>query len=77
VKCTRNPKTPKGAGGTTGQENYLHSRVTTADIKWVPFGDQAEELSDVRPVDNDILIAKLRPGHVRHTHTHTSHVTIM
>ena len=34
-------------------------------IKWIPRGSQAESYSpsDVGPVQGDILIAKLRPGH--------------
>lgn len=39
--------------------------VLSKDIKWVPIGDQATNFnsSDVGPVNEDILIAKLRPGH--------------
>ena len=39
--------------------------VLSKDIKWVPIGDQATNFnaSDVGPVNDDILIAKLRPGH--------------
>ncbi len=44
--------------------------VLSADMKWVPLGDQASRLEDVRPVLDDIVIAKLRPGQVRiHTCT--------
>ncbi len=34
-------------------------------MKWIPMGGQKDRFSqeDVRPVDDDILIAKLRPGH--------------
>ncbi len=39
--------------------------VLSADMKWVPLGDQASRLEDVRPVLDDIVIAKLRPGQVR------------
>ncbi len=39
--------------------------VLSADMKWVPLGDQASRLGDVRPVLDDIVIAKLRPGQVR------------
>ena len=39
--------------------------VLTSHMKWIPMGGQADKFSqeDVRPVDDDILIAKLRPGH--------------
>lgn len=38
--------------------------VYSGDLVWVPQGDQEERLKDshVRPVHDDILIAKLRPG---------------
>lgn len=41
------------------------SVVLSKHIKWVPIGDQASnfQTSDVEPVNDDILIAKLRPGH--------------
>lgn len=34
-------------------------------IKWVPIGNQADihKKSDIKPIHDDILIAKLRPGH--------------
>ena len=37
-------------------------------MKWIPMGGQADKFSqeNVRPVDDDILIAKLRPGHEVH-----------
>lgn len=38
--------------------------VVTADLQWVPLGDQASRLGDVGPVHDDIVIAKLRPGQV-------------
>jgi DNA-directed RNA polymerase I and III subunit RPAC1 len=38
--------------------------VTSADLKWTPIGRQPEmfRTDDIRPVHDDILIAKLRPG---------------
>ena len=38
--------------------------VYSGDLAWVPQGDQKERLkkSDIRPLVDDILIAKLRPG---------------
>jgi hypothetical protein len=40
--------------------------VYSKDIKWVPQGSQAVWFKDnpIRPVHDDILIAKLRPGQV-------------
>eukprot|EP00794_Sanderia_malayensis_P020214 gene20214-22190_t len=62
VKCTRNPKAAKNT--TDPDELYLNSKVTTDHFKWIPIGKQFKDYSatDIRPVHNDILIAKLRPG---------------
>lgn len=39
--------------------------VYSGQIKWIPIGDQSTKFKaeDVGPVNDDILIAKLRPGH--------------
>ncbi|XP_065833736.1 DNA-directed RNA polymerases I and III subunit RPAC1-like isoform X2 [Oscarella lobularis] len=62
VKCLRNPRAPKGS--THPNDLYLHSNVMSSDLKWVPLGNQLEKFgpNGIRPVHNDILIAKLRPG---------------
>lgn len=62
VKCTHNPKAPKDSEDPN--ELYHSHKVTTDHIKWTPIGEQAKMFSvhDIRPVHNDILIAKLRPG---------------
>lgn len=37
--------------------------ITTADLRWIPQGDQETFLTEpARPVHDDILITKLRPG---------------
>jgi len=41
--------------------------ITSGDLEWIPQGDQEERLvdddeSDIGPIYNDILLAKLRPG---------------
>lgn len=36
--------------------------VYSGDMKWLPQGDQEERFGSIRPVHEDILIAKLRPG---------------
>ena len=38
--------------------------MTSADLEWIAQGDQDERFADdpIRPVHNDILIARLRPG---------------
>ncbi|KAF5294046.1 hypothetical protein FQR65_LT20009 [Abscondita terminalis] len=44
---------------------YKNSNVYSKQIKWIPKGSQSDTFkeSDVGPVHDDILIAKLRPGH--------------
>lgn len=39
--------------------------VYSKHIKWVPMGSQKERFKevDVGPIDSDILITKMRPGH--------------
>jgi len=37
---------------------HIYSR----DLEWIPQGDQAQQFETIRPVHEDILIAKLRPG---------------
>ena len=42
----------------------MDHKVFTDKITWVPRGDQAAKMScDPGPVHDDILIAKMRPGH--------------
>lgn len=61
VKCTRNPGVKES---TDPDELYKDHKVTTKHLKWVPVGNQAQifKEGDLRPVHDDILIAKLRPG---------------
>jgi DNA-directed RNA polymerase I and III subunit RPAC1 len=44
------------------KERPYTMHVYSKDLVWVPQGDQEERLTDVRPIHDDILIAKLRPG---------------
>ncbi|CAO3686454.1 unnamed protein product [Umbelopsis ramanniana] len=62
VKCERKEGAPKGA--TDPKELYTNSQVLSKDLVWEPKGEQAERFADdpIRPVLDDILIAKLRPG---------------
>lgn len=65
VRCKHNPQAPKDA--TDPDDLYLHHKVTTKYMKWVPLGNQADlfKEEDIAPVIEDgqeILIAKLRPG---------------
>lgn len=63
VRCTKNPNAPKDA--TEPEDLYQHHHVYSKDLKWIPIGNQGSLYSEdsIRPVDPDILIAKLRPGH--------------
>jgi len=45
--------------------------VYSGDMVWMPQGDQAERFPDgIRPVHEDILLAKLRPGQVLELEAH-------
>ena len=59
VECTRR-KPDTGAGPS----DMVNDRVVSEMLQWIPQGDQAQRFSaqPVRPVHEDILIAKLRPG---------------
>ena len=49
----------------TNVMQLVNNTVTTADLRWNPLGNQAKVFGErgIRPVYDDILIAKLRPGH--------------
>mmetsp|Transcript_17069 Transcript_17069/g.51636 ORF Transcript_17069/g.51636 Transcript_17069/m.51636 type:complete len:378 (+) Transcript_17069:84-1217(+) len=54
-----------GSSNTSGVEaEMINSRVLSGALQWIPQGDQEERFRDspIRPVHDDILIAKLRPG---------------
>ncbi|KAL5009296.1 hypothetical protein ScPMuIL_014877 [Solemya velum] len=61
VKCTKHPN---AKDATDPDDLYKDHKVTTKYMKWVPIGNQAQifKEDDLRPVNTDILIAKLRPG---------------
>ncbi|KAG0243463.1 DNA-directed RNA polymerase [Mortierella sp. GBAus27b] len=62
VKCKRNPQASPTE--TDPLKKYIHSTVYSGDLTWDPKGDQAERFKDcpIKPVFDDIVIAKLRPG---------------
>ncbi|KAK6533146.1 DNA-directed RNA polymerases I and III subunit RPAC1 [Arthrobotrys megalospora] len=63
VACTRNHATP--ATETDPAKLYFNSSVYARDIKFAPQGRQSSWFSgagEIRPVNPDILLAKLRPG---------------
>jgi DNA-directed RNA polymerase I and III subunit RPAC1 len=54
---------------TPGRPYTRH--VYSKDLEWVPQGDQAERFpKGIRPVHEDILLAKLRPGQVIELEAH-------
>ena len=62
LKCLKNKDISPDS--SQSQDNYEHRCVYTKDLVWEPIGNQSEMFrSDpIRPVDDDILIAKLAAG---------------
>eukprot|EP01116_Phalansterium_solitarium_P003805 TRINITY_DN14632_c0_g1_i1.p1 TRINITY_DN14632_c0_g1~~TRINITY_DN14632_c0_g1_i1.p1 ORF type:complete len:371 (+),score=115.02 TRINITY_DN14632_c0_g1_i1:130-1242(+) len=63
VTCKKNPNAPSD-GNAPPDQLYINDKVYSGDLKWEPVGAQAEIFADnpIRPVLNDILLVKLRPG---------------
>jgi DNA-directed RNA polymerase I and III subunit RPAC1 len=68
VACTKkDPKmqTPLNINDVEEEERiFNHSNVYSGDLVWIPIGDQAQTFKSnpPKPLHDDILIAKLRPG---------------
>jgi DNA-directed RNA polymerases I and III subunit RPAC1 len=69
VKCTRkNTPEAKDRNNDISPEDdeklFNHASVYTSDMKWEPIGKQKKNFKNtpIRPVYEDILLAKLRPG---------------
>jgi DNA-directed RNA polymerase I and III subunit RPAC1 len=68
VVCTKkDPKmqTPLNINDVEEEEKiFNHSNVYSGDLQWIPIGDQATRFKNCppKPLHDDILIAKLRPG---------------
>ncbi|KAJ8943017.1 hypothetical protein NQ318_008335 [Aromia moschata] len=64
IKCSYNKETSK-RDSSRAEDMYKNNNVYSKHIKWVPIGNQKERFkdSDVGPIEPDILIAKMRPGH--------------
>ena len=71
VRCSRQRQDVAGGGGggsssaAAGDDaEVVGARVTSNDLEWIAQGDQDERFADdpIRPVHDDILIARLRPG---------------
>lgn len=61
IKCTKSAT----SHSSHPDDMYKNHKVFTKDIQWVPVGGQGDmyKAGDVGPIHDDILIAKLRPGH--------------
>jgi DNA-directed RNA polymerase I and III subunit RPAC1 len=55
IRCKRNP--------VKDANPYIDECAYTKHMKWVPKGNQGDLMSETGPVEDDILINKLRPGH--------------
>lgn len=56
VKCEINPEFPNDLS------KAHYASVYARDLLWVPQGNQEEKFTNIRPIHEDILLAKLRPG---------------
>jgi len=61
VRCKRRPNAPKDSKDQA--DLYIDHKVFTKSMKWIPKGSQSSQLTKAGPVHDDILIAKMRPGH--------------
>eukprot|EP00730_Choanoeca_flexa_P018272 TRINITY_DN8878_c0_g1_i1.p1 TRINITY_DN8878_c0_g1~~TRINITY_DN8878_c0_g1_i1.p1 ORF type:complete len:352 (+),score=91.64 TRINITY_DN8878_c0_g1_i1:508-1563(+) len=62
AECTHKPKSKVAKDAVTAEDKYDNSIIYSRDLKFIPNGHQVETLPDVRPVHDDIVIMKLRPG---------------
>jgi len=60
VKCVKNPVVSDQASDPNHM--YINSKVFSKDIKWIPIGNQKDMIT-AKPLHDDILIVKMRPGH--------------
>jgi len=65
IKCKKNPRYKSSGADISGDDDvYIDHKVYSKHIEWVPVHDQQNyyKASDIGPINDDILIAKLRPG---------------
>ena len=64
VTCTKkDPNVPMIVNNTVDEEKYYNNaNVLSGQLEWVPLGNQKERFGKIKPLFDDILIAKLRPG---------------
>ncbi|KAF9583303.1 DNA-directed RNA polymerases I and III subunit RPAC1 [Lunasporangiospora selenospora] len=62
AKCAHNPKASPTE--TDPLKKYVHSTIYSGDLEWDPKGNQEERFKEcpIKPVYDDIVVAKLRPG---------------
>jgi len=56
VKCKKNSVKSES-------QPYIDSHIYTKHMTWLPKGKQADSVGEPGPVEDDILINKMRPGH--------------
>ncbi|CAH1974398.1 unnamed protein product [Acanthoscelides obtectus] len=64
IKSSYNKEANK-KDSSRAEDIYKNNKVFSKHIKWIPIGNQKEAFKDkdVGPIHDDILIAKMRPGH--------------
>ena len=71
VECTKKnalEKVPMMLSDVNEEEKYFHHpNVYSGDLEWIPIGDQEKRFEELgipkpKPLLDDILLAKLRPG---------------
>jgi len=64
IKCKKNSRYKSPAADVAGDDMYVDHKVYSRHIEWVPVHDQRNyyKASNIGPICDDILIAKLRPG---------------
>ncbi|KAI9095509.1 DNA-directed RNA polymerase [Phlyctochytrium arcticum] len=62
ARCEANENAPVQA--VHPDEKYVNANVYTSHLEWIPQGEQDTRFKHdpIRPVHNDILLTKLRPG---------------
>ena len=60
VTCEKNPLAPKDVSDPSIL--YKHAKVYSSDIKWKPLEEQKDLFTEIRPLYDDILLVKMRPG---------------
>ncbi|KAL3288750.1 hypothetical protein HHI36_003185 [Cryptolaemus montrouzieri] len=63
IKCTYNKDSNKNS--SCAEDMYKNNNVYSKSIKWIPISNQKDKFKekDLGPIHDDILIAKMRPGH--------------